>query len=76
MGSEGNADEEQIREVLFSVIESGSIASYVTSTWGFEFRRLGAGEPSVSAWNKPVCSRKEGILGGGSRALPLPCCRR
>ncbi|XP_060132262.1 basement membrane-specific heparan sulfate proteoglycan core protein isoform X6 [Zootoca vivipara] len=41
VGSEENVDEDQIRQVLFSVIESGSIASYVTSTLGFQFRRLG-----------------------------------
>ncbi|XP_077787064.1 basement membrane-specific heparan sulfate proteoglycan core protein-like [Podarcis muralis] len=44
VGSERNVDEDQIRQVLFSVIESGSIASYVTSTWGFQFRRLGAAQ--------------------------------
>ncbi|XP_063001421.1 basement membrane-specific heparan sulfate proteoglycan core protein [Elgaria multicarinata webbii] len=49
VGSEGNVDEGQIREVLFSVIESGSIASYVTSTWGFQFRRLGAVPPEIRA---------------------------
>nr|XP_056721446.1 basement membrane-specific heparan sulfate proteoglycan core protein [Euleptes europaea] len=49
VGSEGNVDEDQIREVLYSVIESGSIASYVTSTWGFQFRRLGAVTPVVRA---------------------------
>lgn len=45
MGSEGNADEAQIQEVLHTVISSGSIASYVTSPQGFQFRRLGTGEP-------------------------------
>uniref|UniRef100_A0A670K7D7 Heparan sulfate proteoglycan 2 n=1 Tax=Podarcis muralis TaxID=64176 RepID=A0A670K7D7_PODMU len=49
VGSERNVDEDQIRQVLFSVIESGSIASYVTSTWGFQFRRLGAVTPVVRA---------------------------
>ncbi|XP_077167850.1 basement membrane-specific heparan sulfate proteoglycan core protein isoform X5 [Paroedura picta] len=44
VGSEENVDEEQIRQVLYSVIESGSIASYITSTWGFQFRRLGAAQ--------------------------------
>ncbi|XP_049734158.1 basement membrane-specific heparan sulfate proteoglycan core protein isoform X9 [Elephas maximus indicus] len=41
VGSEGNADGAQIQNVLHSVISSGSIASYVTSPQGFQFRRLG-----------------------------------
>ncbi|XP_067328852.1 basement membrane-specific heparan sulfate proteoglycan core protein isoform X3 [Anolis sagrei] len=52
VGSEGNAEEGQIREVLFGVIRSGSIASYVTSVEGFHFRRLGTAQtppPPVSA---------------------------
>uniref|UniRef100_A0A8C0JBH2 Heparan sulfate proteoglycan 2 n=1 Tax=Chelonoidis abingdonii TaxID=106734 RepID=A0A8C0JBH2_CHEAB len=49
VGSEGNLDEGEIREVLYSVIESGSIASYITSTQGFQFRRLGAVPPDVRA---------------------------
>ncbi|KAM5132244.1 basement membrane-specific heparan sulfate proteoglycan core protein [Mantella aurantiaca] len=47
VGSEGNINDGQIRQVLYSVIESGSIASYVTSTQGFQFRRLGAVTPPV-----------------------------
>ncbi|XP_019367559.1 PREDICTED: basement membrane-specific heparan sulfate proteoglycan core protein, partial [Gavialis gangeticus] len=45
VGSEGNMDDEEIRQVLYSVIQAGSIASYVTSTEGFQFRRLGAVMP-------------------------------
>ena len=45
VGSEGNADGAQIQEVLHTVISSGSIASYITSPQGFQFRRLGTGEP-------------------------------
>ncbi|VFV24759.1 basement membrane-specific heparan [Lynx pardinus] len=41
VGSEGNADGAQIQEVLHTVISSGSVASYVTSPQGFQFRRLG-----------------------------------
>lgn len=44
MGSEGNGDEAQIRAVLQDVVAAGSIASFVTSPVGFQFRRLGAGE--------------------------------
>uniref|UniRef100_A0A3B3CG13 Heparan sulfate proteoglycan 2 n=1 Tax=Oryzias melastigma TaxID=30732 RepID=A0A3B3CG13_ORYME len=34
-------NEELIRRVLYNVVEDGSIASYVTSVRGFQFRRLG-----------------------------------
>ncbi|XP_053776217.1 basement membrane-specific heparan sulfate proteoglycan core protein isoform X1 [Desmodus rotundus] len=44
VGSEGNADGAQIQEVLHSVISSGSIASYITSPQGFQFRRLGTAQ--------------------------------
>ncbi|MEE6482438.1 hypothetical protein FKM82_013243 [Ascaphus truei] len=47
VGSEGNANDDQIRKVLYSVIDSGSIANYITSTRGFQFRRLGAVTPTV-----------------------------
>ncbi|XP_069039964.1 basement membrane-specific heparan sulfate proteoglycan core protein isoform X5 [Lepisosteus oculatus] len=51
VGSENNSDEEEIRSVLYSVVLDGSIASYVTSVEGFQFRRLGAAEslPPVEA---------------------------
>ncbi|XP_039364874.1 basement membrane-specific heparan sulfate proteoglycan core protein isoform X5 [Mauremys reevesii] len=60
VGSEGNLDEGEIREVLYSVVESGSIASYITSTQGFQFRRLGAVPPDVRA-----CTREEFACGSG-----------
>nr|XP_058908989.1 basement membrane-specific heparan sulfate proteoglycan core protein isoform X11 [Kogia breviceps] len=44
VGSEGNADGAQIQEVLSTVISSGSIASYITSPQGFQFRRLGTAQ--------------------------------
>lgn len=47
VGSEGNADGAQIQEVLHTVISSGSIASYITSPQGFQFRRLGTGKPTL-----------------------------
>ncbi|XP_069096158.1 basement membrane-specific heparan sulfate proteoglycan core protein isoform X2 [Pleurodeles waltl] len=47
VGSEGNSNSEQIRKVLYSVIESSSIGSYITSVTGFQFRRLGAVTPEV-----------------------------
>uniref|UniRef100_A0A8C8S4U5 Basement membrane-specific heparan sulfate proteoglycan core protein n=1 Tax=Pelusios castaneus TaxID=367368 RepID=A0A8C8S4U5_9SAUR len=63
VGSEGNPDEGEIREVLYSVIESGSIASYLTSTEGFQFRRLGAVIPTVRPCTKVefACSSGECI---------------
>ncbi|XP_060478237.2 basement membrane-specific heparan sulfate proteoglycan core protein isoform X8 [Panthera onca] len=44
VGSEGNADRAQIQEVLHTVISSGSVASYITSPQGFQFRRLGTAQ--------------------------------
>ena len=44
VGSDYNSNDEQIRSMLYSVVQEGSISSYVTSTEGFMFRRLGAGE--------------------------------
>ncbi|XP_039710566.1 basement membrane-specific heparan sulfate proteoglycan core protein isoform X7 [Pteropus medius] len=54
VGSEGNADGAQIEEVLRTVISSGSIASYITSPQGFQFRRLGT-VPQISR----VCTDTE-----------------
>ncbi|XP_073089464.1 basement membrane-specific heparan sulfate proteoglycan core protein isoform X4 [Manis javanica] len=48
VGSEGNADGAQIQEVLHTVISSGSIASYITSPQGFQFRRLGTAQTPPS----------------------------
>ncbi|XP_072011491.1 basement membrane-specific heparan sulfate proteoglycan core protein isoform X5 [Engystomops pustulosus] len=48
VGSEGNTNDTQIRQVLYSVIASSSIASYVTSVEGFQFRRLGAAQTPPS----------------------------
>lgn len=45
VGSEGNGDEAQLGGVLRDLLAGGSIASYLTSPQGFQFRRLGAGEP-------------------------------
>uniref|UniRef100_A0A3Q4MA73 Heparan sulfate proteoglycan 2 n=1 Tax=Neolamprologus brichardi TaxID=32507 RepID=A0A3Q4MA73_NEOBR len=47
VGSEYNANEEQIRSVLYNVVKEGAIASYSTSVRGFQFRRLGVVTPSV-----------------------------
>ncbi|KAL7864275.1 hypothetical protein AOLI_G00156950 [Acnodon oligacanthus] len=41
VGSDDNNNEAQIRDIIYSVVSEGSIASYVTSVQGFQFRRLG-----------------------------------
>ncbi|XP_062314893.1 basement membrane-specific heparan sulfate proteoglycan core protein isoform X7 [Osmerus eperlanus] len=45
VGSEHNLNHEQIRNVLYSTVKEGAIASYVTSVQGFQFRRLGEVPP-------------------------------
>lgn len=73
VGSEGNMDDEEIRQVLYSVIQAGSIASYVTSTEGFQFRRLGAGEqrvPRVAALSGYPEGTKRRSAPGGVWACP------
>ncbi|XP_068454510.1 basement membrane-specific heparan sulfate proteoglycan core protein isoform X9 [Clinocottus analis] len=45
VGSDYNTNDEQIRSVLYNVVKEGSIASYVTSVQGFQFRRLGEVHP-------------------------------
>ncbi|XP_042569689.1 basement membrane-specific heparan sulfate proteoglycan core protein-like isoform X7 [Cyprinus carpio] len=47
VGSDNNFNETQIRDVLFSVVKEGTIASYDTSVTGFQFRRLGEVIPST-----------------------------
>ncbi|XP_040389437.1 basement membrane-specific heparan sulfate proteoglycan core protein isoform X14 [Cygnus olor] len=47
VGSEGNGDEAQIGAVLRDVVAAGSIASFITSPVGFQFRRLGAVTPHL-----------------------------
>lgn len=47
VGSDYNSNEEQIRSVLYNVVNEGTIASYVTSVQGFVFRRLGKGKTSL-----------------------------
>lgn len=44
VGSDYNSNDEQIRSVLYNVVREGTIASYVTSVQGFQFRRLGSGK--------------------------------
>lgn len=58
VGSEGNGDEAQLGGVLRDLLASGSIASYLTSPQGFQFRRLGTGESGEG-----LCGDPEGGLG-------------
>ncbi|KTF85092.1 hypothetical protein cypCar_00012330, partial [Cyprinus carpio] len=55
VGSDNNFNETQIRDVLFSVVKEGTIASYDTSVTGFQFRRLGEGTPSPCEPNEFKC---------------------
>ncbi|XP_072334658.1 basement membrane-specific heparan sulfate proteoglycan core protein isoform X2 [Scyliorhinus torazame] len=41
VGSGGNSNDEEIRDVVYSVVRSGSIGPYETSVEGFKFRHLG-----------------------------------
>ncbi|XP_026092563.1 basement membrane-specific heparan sulfate proteoglycan core protein-like isoform X5 [Carassius auratus] len=56
VGSDNNFNETQIRDVLFSVVKEGTIASYDTSVKGFQFRRLGEADtpPPVEPITVPV----------------------
>nr|XP_020441243.1 basement membrane-specific heparan sulfate proteoglycan core protein isoform X3 [Monopterus albus] len=47
VGSEYNSNDEEIRSVLYNVVKEGTIASYVTSVQGFQFRRLGEVAPQI-----------------------------
>ncbi|KAM6928874.1 basement membrane-specific heparan sulfate proteoglycan core protein isoform 4-T4 [Lycodopsis pacificus] len=77
VGSDYNSDDEQIRSVLYNVVKEGSIASYVTTVQGFEFRRLGEVQPlppvepiavPVTTGNRP-CMSDEHRCGDGTCIL-------
>lgn len=68
VGSEGNADGAQIQGVLHTVVSSGSIASYITSPQGFQFRRLGTGKPILGPGALP---RFSDSCGSPSRVPPM-----
>ncbi|XP_072773405.1 basement membrane-specific heparan sulfate proteoglycan core protein isoform X6 [Taeniopygia guttata] len=72
VGSEGNGDEAQLGGVLRDLLAGGSIASYLTSPQGFQFRRLGAVTPQPR-----VCTVEEFSCGSGECvALEYRCDRR
>ncbi|XP_063273590.1 basement membrane-specific heparan sulfate proteoglycan core protein isoform X3 [Prinia subflava] len=72
VGSEGNGDEAQLGGVLRDLLASGSIASYLTSPQGFQFRRLGTVTPQPRA-----CTVGEFSCGSGECvAVEYRCDRR
>ncbi|XP_060061512.1 basement membrane-specific heparan sulfate proteoglycan core protein isoform X2 [Erinaceus europaeus] len=73
VGSEGNSDGAQIQDVLYKVVSSGSIASYITSPQGFQFRRLG----TVLQYPR-VCTENEFACHSHNECVPLEyrCDRR
>ncbi|XP_068395211.1 basement membrane-specific heparan sulfate proteoglycan core protein isoform X3 [Eschrichtius robustus] len=77
VGSEGNADGAQIQEVLHTVISSGSIASYITSPQGFQFRRLGTVPqfPRVCTEAEFACHRYNECVALEYRCDRRPDCR-
>ncbi|XP_051895600.1 basement membrane-specific heparan sulfate proteoglycan core protein isoform X2 [Pristis pectinata] len=66
VGSDGNSNDAEIREVVYSVVKSGSIGPYETSVEGFSFRHLGE-EMMPSA--RP-CHANEFSCGSGE-CIPL-----
>ncbi|XP_036844476.1 basement membrane-specific heparan sulfate proteoglycan core protein isoform X1 [Oncorhynchus mykiss] len=54
VGSDYNNNDNQIRNVLYGVVKEGTIASYITSVQGFQFRRLGEALPPVNPMAVPV----------------------
>ncbi|XP_016315955.1 basement membrane-specific heparan sulfate proteoglycan core protein isoform X2 [Sinocyclocheilus anshuiensis] len=69
VGSDNNSNETQIRDVLFSVVKEGTIASYDTSVIGFQFRRLGEADtpPPVEPIVVPVIPVPRECLSGDFR---------
>ncbi|XP_043919164.1 basement membrane-specific heparan sulfate proteoglycan core protein isoform X3 [Protopterus annectens] len=65
VGSEGNSDDEQIKQVLYAVVRAGSIGSYVTSLQGLTFRRLGEVPPV-----KQECGAEDFVCRDGT-CIPL-----
>uniref|UniRef100_A0AAZ3PSX4 Basement membrane-specific heparan sulfate proteoglycan core protein n=1 Tax=Oncorhynchus tshawytscha TaxID=74940 RepID=A0AAZ3PSX4_ONCTS len=53
VGSDYNNNENQIRNMLYGVVKEGTIASYITSVQGFQFRRLGEALPLVNPMAVP-----------------------
>ncbi|XP_055787284.1 basement membrane-specific heparan sulfate proteoglycan core protein-like isoform X4 [Salvelinus fontinalis] len=72
VGSDYNNNENQIRNVLYGVVKEGTIASYITSVQGFQFRHLGEVVP-----NPLPCMKDEHTCqDGGCIALEYLCDNR
>ncbi|XP_058618891.1 basement membrane-specific heparan sulfate proteoglycan core protein isoform X18 [Onychostoma macrolepis] len=78
VGSDNNSNETQIRDVLFSVVKEGTIASYDTSVIGFQFRRLGEADtpPPVEPIVVPVIPVLRECLSTEFRCQDGPCIPR
>ncbi|XP_078095298.1 basement membrane-specific heparan sulfate proteoglycan core protein isoform X4 [Mustelus asterias] len=66
VGSDGNSNDEEIRDVVYSVVRSGSIGPYETSVEGFKFRHLG--EETITLPRE--CQSNEFACGSGE-CVPL-----
>ncbi|XP_069730950.1 basement membrane-specific heparan sulfate proteoglycan core protein isoform X7 [Phaenicophaeus curvirostris] len=76
VGSEGNGDAAQLGGVLRDLVAAGSIASYLTSPHGFQFRRLGAVTPQTRACTPGEFSCGSGeCVAGEFRCDRRPDCR-
>ncbi|XP_015241296.1 PREDICTED: basement membrane-specific heparan sulfate proteoglycan core protein isoform X8 [Cyprinodon variegatus] len=75
VGSTNNNNEEQLRSVLYNVVKEGTIASYVTSVEGFQFRQLGKVEtlPSVDPIAIPVIPIKRPCMADEYRCADGTC---
>ncbi|KAG9339275.1 hypothetical protein JZ751_023975 [Albula glossodonta] len=75
VASDYNFNDEQIRSVLYSVVNEGSIASYITSVQGFNFRRLGEARtpPPAEPISFPVVPSPRSCLEGEFTCLDGGC---
>ncbi|XP_045065409.1 basement membrane-specific heparan sulfate proteoglycan core protein-like isoform X4 [Coregonus clupeaformis] len=72
VGSDYNNNENQIRNVLYGVVKEGTIASYITSVQGFQFRRLGEVVPNL----RPCMKDEHTCQDGGCIPLEYLCDNR
>uniref|UniRef100_A0A674DER8 Heparan sulfate proteoglycan 2 n=1 Tax=Salmo trutta TaxID=8032 RepID=A0A674DER8_SALTR len=72
VGSDYNNNDNQIRNVLYGVVKEGTIASYITSVQGFQFRRLGEVVPDL----RPCMKDEHTCRDGGCIPLEYLCDNR